>query len=105
MTANDPNAPRVARVVDYFSPEQQMAYLVMKFTDATTSANNAPEKVADALQWLRHVPLPPDTIIGPVGGGYARHALFNEYEAPVRFPSNWALQTYMNRVCSHCQIS
>jgi hypothetical protein len=105
MTANDPSAPRVARVVDYFSSEQQIAYLVMEFIDATTSANNAPEKVADTLQWLRHVPLPPDAIIGPVGGGYARHTLFKEYKAPVHFPSNWALQTYMNRVCSHCQIS
>ncbi|KAM6503340.1 hypothetical protein JOM56_000283 [Amanita muscaria] len=97
MTVNDPSAPRVAKVVDYFSPKQQMAYLVMEFIDAATSADNAPEKVADALQWLRRVPAPHDVVIGSVGGGRARHRLFRDYEAPLLFSSKWALQNYMNK--------
>ncbi|KIL62684.1 hypothetical protein M378DRAFT_128508 [Amanita muscaria Koide BX008] len=101
MTVNDPSAPRVARVVDYFSPKQQMAYLVMEFIDTATSADNAPETVADALQWLRRVPAPHDVIIGSVGGG-PRHKLFRDSEAPLLFSSKWALQNYMNKVCSRC---
>ncbi|KIL62728.1 hypothetical protein M378DRAFT_165392, partial [Amanita muscaria Koide BX008] len=104
MAVNDPSAPRVARVVDYFSPKQQIAYLVMEFIDAATSADNAPEKVADALQWLRRVPAPHDVIIGSVGGGPARHKLFRGSEAPLLFSSKWALQNYMNKALERIPV-
>lgn len=71
-----------------------MEYIVAK----PTSASNVPEKVAEAVEWLRSVPPPPDVSIGPVGGGRARHALFKDYTAPHPFSSKEALQRYMNRV-------
>src|SRR6266540_3479741 len=52
-----------------------MEYIVAK----PISASNTHEKVAEALEWLRCVPPPPDVSIGPVGGGLARHTtLFND---------------------------
>jgi hypothetical protein len=99
MAVNDPSAPRIAKVVDYFTPKQQMAYLVMEFIDDTTPADNAHEKVADALRWLHNVPAPSGVIIGSVGGGRARHELFNNYQAPLLFSSKEALEHYMNKVC------
>ncbi len=101
VAVNDPNAPRIPKVVDFFISKQHKAYLVMEFIGGATPANNAPEKVADALQWLRNVPAPPGVIIGAVGGGPARHTLFKEYKAPLLFSSKEALENYMNKVCVH----
>lgn len=54
----------------------------MEYIDAKpTLARNAPEKVAQALQWLRGVPAPPNGTIGSMGGEPARHELFREYTA------------------------
>ncbi|KAI6015593.1 hypothetical protein EDC04DRAFT_2578344 [Pisolithus marmoratus] len=97
MAINDPSAPRVPEVVAYFAPDGRMAYLVMEFIDATTPADGAYEKVADALQWLSKIPVPPDVAIGSVGGGRARHRLFKNYEAPLLFSRKWALEAYMHR--------
>ncbi|KDQ09002.1 hypothetical protein BOTBODRAFT_179341 [Botryobasidium botryosum FD-172 SS1] len=97
MAIGDPSAPRVPEVVDYFTPDQCTAYLVMEFIDNTTPADNAPEKVADALRWLASVPAPAGLTIGSVGGGPARHRLFKDYRAPLLFSSKLALETYMNK--------
>ncbi|KDQ10822.1 hypothetical protein BOTBODRAFT_163481 [Botryobasidium botryosum FD-172 SS1] len=97
MTIDDPSAPRVAEVIDYFSPERRMAYLVMELIDHTTPADNALEKVAAALQWLASVPAPAGLTLGSVGGGPARHKLFKHYKAPLLFSSKQALQNYMNK--------
>ncbi|TDL16479.1 hypothetical protein BD410DRAFT_902010 [Rickenella mellea] len=83
MTLDEPRAPRVPEVVDYFA-EGWTAYLVMELIDATTPANSAYEKVADALQWLMR-------------GGPARHRLFKDFEAPLLFSGKKALEVYMNR--------
>jgi hypothetical protein len=100
IAITDPSAPRVAMVYDYFTPDLQTAYLVMEYIDAkSTPARNAPEMVAEALQWLRHLPPPPEVTIGSVGGGPARHALFKDYTAPLLFSSTEALQRYVNRAC------
>ncbi|KAG8894593.1 hypothetical protein FRB99_001110 [Tulasnella sp. 403] len=96
MAVDDPNAPRVPEIVDYFT-EQWMAYLVMEFIGATTPADDAHKMVADALQWLRDVPAPPGARMGSVGGGPARHRVFKNYGAPLLFTSNEALQNYMNK--------
>jgi hypothetical protein len=95
----DSNAPRIPRIVAYFSPKQQWAYLVTERIDPMTPADVAPEAVAKALQWLRGVPAPQGLTLGPVGGGRARHELFKDFRAPLPFSSVKALQNYMNRVC------
>ena len=95
----DSDAPRIPRIVAYFSPKQQWAYLVTERIDPTTPADVAPEAVAKALQWLRGVPAPPGLTLGPVGGSRACHELFRDFQAPLPFLSVKALQNYMNRVC------
>ncbi|KAA1478094.1 hypothetical protein DENSPDRAFT_657798 [Dentipellis sp. KUC8613] len=99
LASNDSSAPRVARIVDYFFLEQRRAYLVMELIDSTTSADSedAYEKIADALQWLRRVPVPQGTVIGPVGGGLAHHRIFKDGKASLAFSSTQALQNYMNK--------
>jgi hypothetical protein len=70
------SAPRIPKVVDYFTIEPYKAYLIMEFVDGTTPANNACKEVADTLQWLRSVPAPTGAKIGFVGGGPACHDRF-----------------------------
>lgn len=96
---NDPTAPRVPEVVDYFVTGQNWhgAYLVL---EAMINDDAAPEKVAEALRWLASVPAPVGVTLGSVGGGPAYHDLFKDYEAPLRFSSTLALQNYMNKVSS-----
>jgi hypothetical protein len=99
---NDPSAPRIPKIYDYFRnpDEMPMAYLVMEYIDVQPiPPRSVPEKVAEALQWLRQVPAPPDVRIGSVGGGPARHTVFKDFTAPLRFSSQDAVQSYMNRVC------
>jgi len=104
-TVGDANAPRVAKVYDYFtqfSPRMgvRMAYLVMEHIDADpTPPSTAPEKVAEALQWLHRLPLPVDAAIGSIGGGVAHHRVFHDDVAPLHFSSIEALQRYINKVC------
>jgi len=97
----DESAPRIPKVYDYFCPEEKMSYFVMEYIHSKpTLVRNAPEKVADALQWLYRLPAPPDVVIGPPGGGLAYHTLFKDFEAPLPFSSKEALQRYMNKVVS-----
>lgn len=98
MTLNGPSAPRVPRVVDYFTVDPNKAYLIMEFVDGTTPTNDACKGVADTLQWLRNIPAPTDSKIGSIGGGPARHDIFKDFRAPLLFTSNEALQNYMNEV-------
>ncbi|KAK0195135.1 hypothetical protein F5146DRAFT_1024339, partial [Armillaria mellea] len=97
MAVDDPSAPHVPEVVDYFTPKQQMAYLVMEFIDAITPADNAHEEIANALRWLSNVPTPAGVTIGSMGGGPARHRLFKDFKAPLPFSNKEALQRYMNK--------
>jgi len=99
LADGDASAPHVPKVYDYFTVEDKMAYLIMEYIEAqSTLPRDAPEKVAEALQWLRDLPAPSDVTIGPVGGGPARHALFKNYTAPLCFSSIEALERYMNKV-------
>jgi hypothetical protein len=76
-----------------------MAYLVVEYIEPkSTPTQDAPEKVAKALQWLHGLPAPSDITIGSVGGHYARYRLFKEFPAPLPFSSMEALLKYMNRV-------
>jgi len=99
LADGDASAPHVPKVHNYFTIEDKMAYLVMEYIEAKpTLPRDTPEKVAEALQWLRDLPAPSDVTIGPVGGGLARHKLFKNYTAPLRFSSIEALERYMNKV-------
>ncbi|KIM41132.1 hypothetical protein M413DRAFT_445850 [Hebeloma cylindrosporum] len=93
----DPSAPRIPAVITYFAPEERWGYLVSELIDPIAPADDAPEAIADALRWLHRVPVPTGLIFGPLGGGLARHRVFKNCEAPLRFSSIQALQTYMNR--------
>ncbi|KIM41131.1 hypothetical protein M413DRAFT_445848 [Hebeloma cylindrosporum] len=97
QSVGDPSAPRIPVIVTYFCPEERWAYLVTELIDPIKPVDDAHEAVADALRWLHRVPAPPGLILGPVGGGPARHRLFSDCEAPLLFSSIQALQTYMNR--------
>ena len=95
----DPSAPRVPKVYDYFTPDRITAYLVMEYIELKPSpAQDAPQRVAKALQWLRDLPAPPSVTIGPLGGGRARHPLFKDFEARLSFSSIDAVERYMNKV-------
>ena len=75
-------------------------YLVMEYIDSKfTSATGAPEKVADApIQWLYYnlfvVFLPLLVLIGHLGGGLARHRLFQDREAPLPFSGKEAAKVH-----------
>ncbi|KAJ7054758.1 hypothetical protein C8F01DRAFT_1323392 [Mycena amicta] len=104
QSVDDPNAPRVPRVVEYFV-KLPMAYLVMELIDAVGDAGNAHEQVARALRWLRSVPVPQNAKMGAIGGGCARHRIFKGHQAPLLFSSIPALETYMNTALEHIPSS
>ncbi|KIY43485.1 hypothetical protein FISHEDRAFT_78345 [Fistulina hepatica ATCC 64428] len=110
QTTHDPSAPRVPKIYECFTYDW-MTYLVMELLQATSirewveaTPDQRDERwaasykeVAKALNWLRRLPPPPGAGIGPVGGGYARHRLFKDRKAPLKFSSNRALEIYVNK--------
>ncbi|KAF8335922.1 uncharacterized protein EI90DRAFT_277264 [Cantharellus anzutake] len=109
LAIRDPDAPIIPRVITYFIHDY-VAYLVSEFIDAPTIGTwlecTDPSQhalgycaVANALDWLRRVPAPPDTLIGQLGGGPARHKLFKFTEAPLKFASIGAVERYVNKAC------
>jgi hypothetical protein len=58
-------------------------------------ARSTPQKVAEALQWLRRLP---DTVVGSMGGGRACYTLFKDTVTPLPFSITEALERYMDRV-------
>ncbi|KIO26487.1 hypothetical protein M407DRAFT_243703 [Tulasnella calospora MUT 4182] len=93
---SDASAPRVAKILHFFKGGQRMGYAVMEYINLVSPP--VPEKVAEALEWLRKVPVPRDHVgIGPLGNGLARHQLFKNYKAPLRFSSINALELYLNK--------
>ncbi|KDR65939.1 hypothetical protein GALMADRAFT_260007 [Galerina marginata CBS 339.88] len=78
----DSSAPRIARVVTYFTAEPKWGYLVSEGIDPITPADTAPQAVAQAIQWLRRVPPPSGLTPGSVGGGRLRHRVFKDFRAP-----------------------
>jgi len=93
------SAPRVPEVLHFFHRDDQMAYMVMEYITLTPSpVPDLPQKVAQALQWLRDLPAPTERVrIGPLGSGPARHTLFKDYTAPLSFSSIEALERYLNQ--------
>jgi hypothetical protein len=94
------NAPRIPKVLHYFLDESKVnAFLVMEYIemDASHTPHHS-EREAAALDWLSTVLPPSEDTLGPIGGGLIRHMLFQNHEAPLRFTSIWALESYMNKV-------
>ncbi|TFK59019.1 hypothetical protein BDN72DRAFT_734412, partial [Pluteus cervinus] len=94
---SDASAPRVPKVLHFFKGEY-MGYLVMDYINLISPpVPDLHKRAAEALQWLRNVPLPRDHVgIGPLGNGFARHRLFKDFIAPLRFSSTEALERYLN---------
>ena len=99
QAAQDPDAPRVPKVYDCFDRDR-ITYLVMEHIQVSSPQDVAHlhRLVANAIDWLLHLPAPPGAGIGPLGGGYACHPLFQDWTAPLRFSSNEALEIYLNKV-------
>jgi hypothetical protein len=95
------NAPRIAKVIHYFLDESKVnAFLVMEYTEIDAShTTQLPERAAAAIDWLSTVLPPSKDTLGPIGGGLIRHMFFKNHEAPLRFTSIRALESYMNKVC------
>ncbi|KAJ7210627.1 hypothetical protein B0H12DRAFT_1033678 [Mycena haematopus] len=98
LSASDPSAPRVPRVLHYFYEEGGMAYVVMDLIQLIpVSPGVLREKTAQAVRWMRDVRAPDDVILGPKGGGPARHKVFKYTEAPLNYRSVAALERYFNK--------
>ena len=93
-----PNAPRVPKVYDCFY-QDTITYLVMEYIQGSSPQDITVlhQQTANAIDWLLRLPAPPDAGIGPLGGGYARHSIFQDGEAPLRFSCNEALEIYLNK--------
>jgi hypothetical protein len=99
LTEGNASAPRVPKNYDCFAPDNRMGYIVMEYVQASsTLAQNVPEKVANALQWLRGLAAPSDTAIGSVPGRDADYMLLKGFTAPIVFSSIEAIERYMNKV-------
>lgn len=104
LAKSDASAPRVPQVHHFFHDHGRMAYVVMEYIDLVqVSAETLALKAAQAVQWMRSVPAPHDVVLGPMGNGDARHAVFKNREAPLDFVSLGALERYFNKVyLRHC---
>ncbi|KAJ7199717.1 hypothetical protein B0H12DRAFT_1244609, partial [Mycena haematopus] len=92
LAAQDPNAPRVPRVLHYFHQPGGMGYVVMEFIELVpVSRDVLREKAAQAVRWMCGVRVPEDVILGPKGGGPAWH------KAPLNYRSVAALERYLNK--------
>lgn len=83
LADSDTSAPLIPKILAFFNRNYQMAYLVMEYIKPCTPVSNLPQRVALALQWLRHLLAPDSVTIGPVGNSRARHTLFKNYTAPL----------------------
>ncbi len=99
QASQDSSAPRIPEVHDCFD-HGIVTYLVMEYIPMLSrkDATSLPQRTADAIDWLRRLPPPPGARIGPLGGGYACHKLFQGWSAPLRFSCSEALETYLNKV-------
>ncbi|TFY65695.1 hypothetical protein EVG20_g5394 [Dentipellis fragilis] len=98
IVAGDPSAPRVPLVLHYFYKQGRMRYVVMNFIQLVkVSPESLAEKAAQAVRWMRNVRATEDVVLGPCGGGRARHKVFKDSEAPRNYGSVAALENYFNK--------
>ena len=99
LAAKDSSAPRVPRVLHYFYQQGGMAYVLMDLIQLVqVSPDILTEKAVQAVRWMRDVRVPDDVVLGPKGGGLARHKVFKDSEAPRSYRSVMALERYFNKV-------
>ncbi|KIY70345.1 hypothetical protein CYLTODRAFT_419822 [Cylindrobasidium torrendii FP15055 ss-10] len=102
LAAQDPEAPRVPRVHHYFYEHGGMAYVVMEYIPLVEVPFEVRAKAAaQAVLWMRSIPVPEDVVLGPKGGGPAYHVVFKTAKAPRCYTSIRALERFLNKVRSH----
>ncbi|KAG5634635.1 hypothetical protein H0H81_001317 [Sphagnurus paluster] len=80
-----PRPPCIAKIVHHFVEKYTM-YLVMERIKLQESPPDLAARIHEAMKWLSEVPPPPNSTLGPVGGGPIRHKFFQEFVAPFTFP-------------------
>ncbi|KIK20264.1 hypothetical protein PISMIDRAFT_682436 [Pisolithus microcarpus 441] len=91
-----PEPPRIAKIVHHFIHQHTM-YLVMERIELQVSPPDLAKRIQGAVEWLANVPPPPNSKLGPVGGGFIRHKFFKDHEAPFEFSDTAMLDLYMMR--------
>ncbi|KAI6006866.1 hypothetical protein EDD15DRAFT_2394117 [Pisolithus albus] len=91
-----PEPPRIAKIVHHFIHQHTM-YLVMERIELQVSPPDLAKRIQGAVEWLANVPPPPNSKLGPVGGGFIRHRFFKDYKAPFEFSDTAMLDLYMKR--------
>ncbi|KAI6021854.1 hypothetical protein PISMIDRAFT_690681 [Pisolithus microcarpus 441] len=91
-----PEPPRIAKTVHHFIHQHTM-YLVMERIELQVSPPDLAKRIQGAVEWLANVPPPPNSKLGPVGGGVIRHKFFKDHEAPFEFSDTAMLYLYMKR--------
>ena len=99
QAVRDLNTPHVPKVYNCFDHGVFM-YLVMEYIQTSPPEDIVclHQKTVDAINWLLHLPIPPGTGIGLLGGGYTRHLIFKDWSVPLLFSCNKALEIYLNEV-------
>ena len=93
------DTPRIAKTLHHFMDDDGYTmYLVMEYIKLQVAPPDMDERVHDALLWLARAPLPPNQMLGPVGGGRIRHRFFKNYEAPFEIPDLVMLDQYIQKV-------
>ncbi|KAI6003133.1 hypothetical protein EDD15DRAFT_1468657 [Pisolithus albus] len=91
-----PEPPRIAKIVHHFIHQHTM-YLIMERIELQVSPPDLAKRIQGAVEWLANVPPPPNSKLGPVGGGVIRHSFFKDHEAPFEFSDTAMLDLYMKR--------
>jgi len=108
-TASSVKVPKIYRAFEF---EGQM-YVVMEYIqgrtagsllrDSATDKNWIYNQIAKAFAHLLWVPVPQNSRLGPVGGGYIHHCFFKDGVAPIEYESVEDLQSHINKVGSLAQ--
>ncbi|KAI6012185.1 hypothetical protein PISMIDRAFT_104192 [Pisolithus microcarpus 441] len=91
-----PEPPRIAKIIHHFIHQHTM-YLVMERIELQVSPPDLAKRIQGAVEWLANVPPPPNSTLGPVGGGVIRHSFFKDREAPFEFSDTAMLDLYIKR--------
>ncbi|KAH8829916.1 hypothetical protein DL96DRAFT_1590927 [Flagelloscypha sp. PMI_526] len=94
--SNKPDAPRIANIIHHFV-DQRMMYLVMEYIKLKNDPLDLAERIPQVVKWLSEVPPPPNSTLGPVGGGRIHHKFFKVFQAPYDFPNIEKLDQYVKK--------
>lgn len=88
-------------VMDYVPLPTVEDWLVQRPEDAATIR----PLIVSAVGWIVNLPLPGDGLLGPVGGGTAKHIFFPDFEAPFPFLDAKHIGEYVNKVSTYSAVS